>query len=124
LYGTLLNFRRSYKEKNFEIIKICIDCFKKIMGKNKKSENNKKILYSVARLNKIIKNAPLTRSVCELLVEYDEFDWNCEIIIYDDMNFYRMNCEVLHYKNDTCYNSNSRYGIGYPYIGCPEEYWA
>lgn len=106
LYENIQNIRKKYNEylQDFNIIKICIDCFSSIVASNK-NVNYKREIYRMTRLNKILESTLLLGPICELLMEYDEYDWNHEIIIYDGKQFYRIYDDVLRFVNLMCCDS-------------------
>ena len=48
-------------------------------------------------LKHIIESNILLNSLCKLVLEYCEYDYNTEIIIYDNTNYYRIHHDVLIY---------------------------
>ena len=64
---------------------------------NYKPENYKKIIIYETTLKHIIESNILLNSLCKLVLEYCEYDYNTEIIIYDNTNYYRIHHDVLIY---------------------------
>lgn len=87
---------------DFNMTKICFECFDPIVLND---ENCKKNVYNIVKLERLSKSTSLSLKICELIIDYGEYDWNHEIIIYDGLSFYRMYDDVLYYVSHKCKSS-------------------
>jgi len=111
-----------YDYKPLNITTVRIEHFKSFLLSNKK-ENYKKILHqeflfhkiieSIILLkplceliteyagydHKIIESITLLKPLCELITEYAGYDHNHEIVIYDEINYYRLEFDIMLYTN-------------------------
>jgi hypothetical protein len=102
LYRDIGNARYNIKiyEDDFKITKICIDYFSSIVSKYK--TNLKKVIYSKIRLTELDLSNILPKTLCELVIEYDKYDYNHEIVIYDEDNYYRLFDDLLCFRGGMC----------------------